>query len=82
MSKFELVLEYPECAFLSAILFNNNPVFVLSDTSEPFIQVEDLENLNNKVSFEKEKLLDFALFLKQNEHFFSMTKKLDLSSFN
>ena len=81
MSEFKYVPEYSGSGFLNTIFYKDEPVFVVSDTTKPFITIEDLNDMNNKIAFPKERFLVFAQFLKDQEKFFSLSGIINLSFF-
>lgn len=81
MSRFELKTEEPSYAFLNVIYFNGEEAFTISDSTDENIIVKDINDLNNEVVFPNRYYVDFARYLRDNEHIYALGKFINLPLF-
>lgn len=82
MSNFILKIEESSYAFLNIIFYKGDGVFCISDSTDEYIIVSELNNPNNKVSFSNQHYVEFARYLKENEAIYGQSKFLNLPLFH
>lgn len=82
MSKWLLETEDSSWCFLNVIYYDGEEVFIISDSTNKYVTVEDINDPNNITSFPVKYYVDFAKYLRENEELYIRMRHLNLPIFH